>query len=214
MDNPWLDIPLADYEAHMALPSVGQARLIADELDILVKRHAPLSVAVIGCAGGNGFDSFVGTGVGRLIGLDLNPEYIERARARYQGRVPGLELYVADIQASEALFEPVDLIYVALVLEYVDLARTMSVLGCHCKANGVLAVLSQLPHDTIAHVSPSPYTSLQLLAPAMRLISQQELQRQAKVAGFAHEHSRTTVSAGGKRFCINEFRLGRPKPAA
>lgn len=198
----------------MALPSVGQARLIADELEILVKKHSPVSVAVIGCAGGNGFDCVVGTAVGRVIGVDLNPEYIERARARHEGRIPGLELYVADIQASESLFDPVDLLYAALVLEYVDLARTMSVLGYLCKPNGVLAVLSQLPHDTIAHVSPSPYTSLQLLAPAMRLISQEDLKRQARVAGFAEEHSRTTVSAGGKRFCVNEFRAGGPKPAA
>lgn len=192
----------------MALPSVGQARLIADELDALLKRHSPASIAIIGCAGGNGFDCVVGTAVGRVVGLDLNPQYIEQARARYERRIPGLELYIADIQTSDELFDPVDLIYVALVLEYVDLARTMSVLGCHCKPNGVLAVLSQLPHDTISHVSPSPYTSLQVLAPAMRLVPQEELQRQARLAGFALEHSRTLVSAAGKRFCINEFRQG------
>ena len=192
----------------MSLPSVGQARLIADELDALLKRHSPASIAIIGCAGGNGFDCVVGTAVGRVVGLDLNPQYIEQARARYERRIPGLELYIADIQTSDELFDPVDLIYVALVLEYVDLARTMRVLRCHCKPNGVLAVLSQLPHDSIAHVSPSPYTSLQLLAPAMRLISQEGLQRQARVAGFTHEHSRTIVSAAGKRFCINEFRQG------
>jgi hypothetical protein len=36
MRNPWLDIPLADYEGHMALPAIGQSRLIADQLDTLV----------------------------------------------------------------------------------------------------------------------------------------------------------------------------------
>jgi len=30
MKNPWLDIPLADYEGHMALPNVGQAQLLSD----------------------------------------------------------------------------------------------------------------------------------------------------------------------------------------
>ena len=210
MHNPWLDIPLGDYEAHMALPNVGQARLIADQLAILVRSHSPLSVAIIGCAGGNGFDCVVGTTVNRVVGLDVNPQYIEQTRWRYDGRIPGLELYVADIQASDSLFDPVDLIYVALVLEYVDLARTMSVLRRHCKPDGVLAVLSQLPHDTVAHVSPSPYASLQLLAPKMRLVSHEELQRQAALAGFAPESSRMTVSGGGKRFRIDEFRLGMP----
>lgn len=39
----------------MALAAVGQAQLIAHELDGLVRTYAPRSVAVIGCAGGNGF---------------------------------------------------------------------------------------------------------------------------------------------------------------
>ena len=213
MHNPWLDIPLADYEAHMALPTVGQAQLIANELDILVRTYSPSSVAIIGCAGGNGFDCTVGSSVSRVVGVDINPQYVERARDRYKGRIPGLELHIADVQTSESLFDPVDLIYAALVLEYVDLGRTMSVLGSYCNANGVLAVLSQLPHETMAHVSPSPYTSLQLLAPGMRLISQEELQRQASQAGFAAVHSRITVSTGGKRFRIDEFRVRAPAGA-
>lgn len=208
MRNPWLDIPLADYEAHMALPTVGQSQLIADELALLLRTYSPGSVAIIGCAGGNGFDCVLGTSVSRIVGVDLNPDYIEQTRTRYEDCIPGLELHIADVQASESLFDPVDLIYAALVLEYVDLARTMSVLRRHCRPNGVLAVLSQLPHETMAHVSPSPYASLQVLAPAMQLISQEELQGQARHAGFAPKHSRMTVSSGGKRFCIDEFRLG------
>lgn len=207
MRNPWLDIPLADYEAHMALPTVGQADLIAHELEILLRRYSPSSVAIMGCAGGNGFECAACSGVSRLVGVDINPQYIERARERYEGRIPGLELHIADIQACQSLFDPVDLIYAALVLEYVDLDRTMGVLAAHCNSNGVLAVLSQLPHETMAHVSPSPYTSLQLLAPGMRLLSQEELRRQAEHAGFAPLHSRTAIAAGGKRLRIDEFRI-------
>lgn len=46
--NPWLDIPLADYEAHMALPTVGQSQLIAAELSVRVQTHWPNSIAIIG----------------------------------------------------------------------------------------------------------------------------------------------------------------------
>ena len=38
-DNPWLTIPLADYEAHMALPQVGQAQLLADLFAALVLEY-------------------------------------------------------------------------------------------------------------------------------------------------------------------------------
>lgn len=206
MSNPWLEIPLADYEAHMALPSIGQARLIADQLEALVGRFRPHSVGIVGCAGGNGLDRLAGTGVSRVVGVDLNPEYIEQTRERYTGRFPSLELYIADIQTAASLFEPVDFLFVALVLEYVDVDRTMSALRRHCKNDGVLAVISQLPHETMKEVSPSPYTTLSRLAPVMHLISPQELQLRAGHAGFYPEHSSTISSPGGKHFSVDTFR--------
>jgi hypothetical protein len=37
MSNPWLSIPLDDYEGHMSLPAVGQARMIAEQLDFALE---------------------------------------------------------------------------------------------------------------------------------------------------------------------------------
>ena len=209
MRNPWLDIPLGDYEAHMALPAIAQSQLIADQLDLLVKTYAPSSVAILGCAGGNGFERLIDTSVSRVVGVDINPQYIEEARQRYDVRVPGLKLIVGDIQTSEWLFEPVEFIYAALVFEYVDVARTMSVLRRHCKPKGILAVLSQMPHKTLPEVSPSAYTSLRLLEPGMHLLSPEELQRHATQSGFTLEDSRNILSHGGKQFTVESFRLTR-----
>ena len=213
MRNPWLDIPLGDYEAHMALPAIGQSQLIADQLDILVRGYAPSSVAILGCAGGNGFERLIDTSVSRVVGVDINPQYIEAARQRYAGRVPGLKLQVGDIQTAAWLFEPVDFIYAALVFEYVDVARTMSVLRRHCKPEGILAVLSQVPHEALPEVSPSPYTSLRLLEPGMHLLPHEELQRHATQIGFTPEDSRKILSPGGKQFTVETFRHCRNTPA-
>ena len=52
MPNPWLTIPLADYEAHMALAEVAQAQFLARTLGALIDaRPQARSVAVLGCAG-------------------------------------------------------------------------------------------------------------------------------------------------------------------
>lgn len=190
----------------MALPSIGQSQMIADQLEALVRTFCPHSIGIIGCAGGNGLDRLAGTSVSRMVGVELNPEYIEQTRQRYEGRLPGLELYTADIQTAVSLFEPVDLLFVALVLEYVDLDRTMTALWRHCKNDGVLAVISQLPHETMKAVSPSPYTTLSRLAPVMHLVSPQELQLRARHAGFCPEHSSTILSSGGKGFSVDTFR--------
>lgn len=101
----------------MALPQVGQAELLAEVLATALREHAPRSVAILGCAAGNGFDRVpVDT---RLVGVDLNPHYVAAARARHGARA-GIELYVGDVTADELPFAPVDLAYAGLLFEYVE----------------------------------------------------------------------------------------------
>src|SRR6188472_4145054 len=152
MINPWLTIPLEDYEGHMALQYVGQAKMLVNEFEELLKTYAPTSAAVIGCAGGNGFEEAAKAGVARLVGLDINPTYIADAKARYAGRMAGLELYCADIAGDMPALRPVHLIYGALVFEYVDIAKTLKNLRGICLSYGVLAALLQLPKEGTASV--------------------------------------------------------------
>ena len=57
MTNSWLQkLPLPEYEAHMAHPRVAQAVLLCDVFAEMLDTHVPGSVAVLGCAGGNGFE--------------------------------------------------------------------------------------------------------------------------------------------------------------
>ena len=206
MSNPWLTIPLSDYEGHMSLPSIGQADMLASQFAALLAEFSPTSIAVIGCAGGNGFDRVSPDVTKRIVGIDINPHYIEELSNRYAGRIPGLELYVGDIQDPTFSFEPVDLIYAALVFEYVEAEPTLKSLRSICRANGVLAVVLQLPSKSVAAVSPSPFASLQALCPAMRLLSPNTLCAQAQQAGFALTASHT-LSSSGKDFALLAFQV-------
>jgi hypothetical protein len=51
MNSPWKKIPLEDYEGHMAMPDVGQAKMLANEFEELLETYAPASAAIVGCAG-------------------------------------------------------------------------------------------------------------------------------------------------------------------
>src|SRR5438552_2981180 len=115
MRNPWLDIPLAEYEGHMASPQVAQAQLLADVFESMLEEHHPRSVAVLGCAGGNGFERIRSDITGRVVGVDLNPNYIEQLHARFKHQLPALELHVGDIQSADIAFPPVDLMFAGLV---------------------------------------------------------------------------------------------------
>jgi SAM-dependent methyltransferase len=95
-----MHIPLADYEDHMALAEVAQAQVLSGIFAEVLKEHAPRSVAVLGCAGGNGFTEIDPTITPRVVGVDINPDYIAQTRARFQNRIPTLELFVGDIQPT------------------------------------------------------------------------------------------------------------------
>ena len=83
MKNPWLDIPLSDYEGHMALPEVAQAQLLADVFAAQLEINKPRSLAMLGCAGGNGFERIDPEVTRRVVGVDLNGRYLHEVCARF-----------------------------------------------------------------------------------------------------------------------------------
>lgn len=206
MPNPWLEIPLADYEGHMASRAVDQARLVAAELGRLLRAHAPASVAVLGCSGGNGFDAIDPHVTRRVVAVDINPAYVDELTRRFGQRVAGLETHVADVQRARLAIGPVALVYAALVLEFVDLEPTLSWIRSVCAPGAVLATLIQLPSAQSAAVTPSPYASLQRLAPLMRLVPPDSLTRTAARLGFVLAGTRRVQSPAGKAFRVYEFR--------
>lgn len=213
MTNPWLEIPLADYEAHMALPEVAQAVLLADIFADLLTKYRPRSVAVLGCAGGNGLERIANATTGRVVAVDLNPRYVERLRARFQKRIPKLEATVGDIQGEDVSFAPVELAYAALLLEYVDVGTVLQRMRSLLTEDGLLATLVQLPDSALPAVTPSPFPSIQALAPFMRYVPPERLRELAEKGGYREISSWQEKSSGGKRFQAQIFRpLSRDRP--
>jgi SAM-dependent methyltransferase len=181
--SPWLDIPLADYEGHMALPEVSQARLLSNVFASVLDLHAPRSVAVLGCAGGNGFDRISQQATERVVGVDINPEYVREARARFGRRLPGLELIVGDLEREDIAFAPVDLVFAGLIFEYVDVEAVLPKTRSMLRPGGALVTLVQLPSEAVPEVTPSPFASLGALSSVMCLVSPERLERSAGAHG-------------------------------
>ncbi len=204
MNNPWLDVPLADYEGHMALPGIEQAQLLSDIFAGVLAKFSPRSVAVIGCAGGNGFDR-IPSAISRVVGVDLNPRFIAETEARFRGRIENLELVVGDIQGHEVSFAPVDLMFLGLILEYVNVESVIAKMPSMLAARGHIVTVLQLP--TVGHqqVSPSPFKSVQPLGEIIHLVPPARLRDSVEAQGFVQLESRNVVSNGGKQFQVQVF---------
>jgi len=198
--NPWLDIPLSDYEGHMALPQVDQSRMLSDQLAAALAAHRPRSVALVGCAGGNGFERIDPDLTSRVVGVDINPDYLSAARRRFDGVFECLELVCADAQSSDLAFEPVELVFAGLIFEYADPRALLRNLAARVRSGGVLAAVLQMPTPGKTEVTPTPFTSLQKLAPIMALLPPEELIGEARVAGLTLSSARRLNLPSGKRF--------------
>jgi hypothetical protein len=71
-----------------------------------------------------------------------------------------------------------------------------------CAPDGALVVIVQATGQNVEKTSPSPYKSIQLLAPAMRLVDVDDVKQQAIAAGFSLESSRVVSLQSGKDFVI------------
>jgi ubiquinone/menaquinone biosynthesis C-methylase UbiE len=206
MTNPWLAIPLDDYENHMALPDVGQAQVLSQAFGTLLDEFQPEAVLLLGCAGGNGLEQAAARSIARVVGIDINPHYIDAARDRWSGRIPQLSLFVGDVETESFPFEPVDLAFAGLLLEYVDAGRVLERTRSMLQRQGVLATVVQLPRADTAEVTPSPFRSLAALSPIMRLVPPERLRRLAEERGYSHIDACAMDTSGGKQLCMQCFR--------
>ncbi len=203
--NPWLQISAEDYEGHMSAPKVAQLQMLNKIFaDVLNELH-PQSIAVLGCTTGNGFEHLINKNIERIVGVDINPDYISICKNRFERSLPKLELICADLNKAEFPDLSFDLIHAALVFEYVKVELLLSKISRWLRPNGILSVVLQLPSETSSPVSETPYQSIKLLSPVINLIDPQEFRDKAKKCGLEEVKNYKIKLESGKSFSVNKY---------
>jgi ubiquinone/menaquinone biosynthesis C-methylase UbiE len=203
-DNPWLNISASDYEGHMRSPEVGQMQFLSNVFGELMSKYTPRTLAVIGCAAGNGFERINSGQVDRVIGIDINPDFIALAQTRFAKRLPQLELICGDLLGCRIEGRSLDFIFAGLILEYVDAEAAVSHFTEWLKPHGLLAVVLQLPSDQ-GKVTATKYTSLICLEPVINLVEPDRLTAIAEQYHLRLRTSRIETLPSGKSFFVGEY---------
>ena len=162
MLNPWLSVPLADYEGHMKSAEVQQLGTLSDLFAQALAFWRPATVVVLGIAGGNGLEHIDGRITRRVVGIDVNPLYLDAVRKRYS-TIDGLELYCVDLAERRVDLEPVQLVHAALVFEHTGVGRCLENALSLVAPGGALSVVLQLPSEIEQGVARSEFASVQEL---------------------------------------------------
>jgi SAM-dependent methyltransferase len=184
----------------MSSPQVAQSSYLADMVERWVNRYTPSSVALLGCSGGNGCDRLSPDMVRRVAGIDINPEYIDVMRKRYDGRFESLELITGDIASCVITIEPVDLAVATLLFEYVDPRAALHTIRRILRPGGMLGVILQMPSADHPAVTPTTFGSVANLVEILTLVPFDTFERLALQEGYTIESTRITALSTGKRF--------------
>jgi threonine dehydrogenase-like Zn-dependent dehydrogenase len=202
--NPWLNIPLADYEGHMSSAEVRQLDALSELFAAALERCRPASVAVLGVAGGNGLDRIDRSVTKRVVGLDLNPHYLQEVRNRYGGTC-NLDLHCVDLAEQHVELEPVQLVHAALVFEHAGVGRCLENAVALVDPGGALSAVLQLPSEVEQVVGPSKFPSMQSLKRHFSLVEPSWLRRELVNRGFRVIHEAQRPVPAGKRFWMGVF---------
>ena len=205
MPNPWLSIPLEDYEGHMGSAAVQQLTALSELFRQTLKRYRPESVAVLGVAGGNGLEHIDSTVTKRVIGVDINQRYLDEVRRRFEA-LPGLELYCRDLAEGDMRLPQVSLVYAALIFEHVGIGRALDNALSLVEPWGTFCVVLQLPSTSEPGVGTTSYGSMQMLKQDFALVDRGELQDVLTQKGFRLVEQGQRTLPGGKAFWLGAFR--------
>jgi hypothetical protein len=188
----------------MNAPEVQQLGALSNLFAEAMALRRPASVAVLGVAGGNGLDRIDATITGRVVGVDVNPLYLNAVRQRYSG-LPGLELHCADLAEEEIDIEPVQLVHAALIFEHAGVGRALDNALSLVAAGGALSVVLQLPSEIGQDVGRGGFASIQKLASHFPLIDPAALRISLEERSFRLIHEAQKSLPAAKKFWMGVF---------
>jgi hypothetical protein len=206
--NPWREIPLADYEAHMQSEAVGQAAVLSEMFGEVLELRKPASLAMLGVAGGNGLERIDQEQTKRVLGVDLNPQYIATVRERF-AQMAGLELYAIDLAEETIALAPVELVHVALVFEHAGLGRCLENALALMTPDGALSVVVQLPSTQSQVVGSSGVASVARLSSHFTLVDPAALTRTLAERRLQLIHENWRSVPAGKQLWLGVFTHSR-----
>lgn len=193
----------------MASIGVGQLSVLAELFQRVLDRYRPESAAVLGVAGGNGLDQIDRTITKRILGLDINQQYLDEVQQRF-GTLPGLELYCYDLAQRNCCLAAVALVHAALIFEHVGTDIALENALSLVAAGGRLSVVLQLPSEEEQDVAPTRYTSMQTLKQDFALIDIPEFQHRLSQKNFELVEQQTRSLPAGKALWLGVFMQKEP----
>lgn len=123
MDNPWEKIDLSIYETHMSSDDVFQLQTLNSITEEQIKDYVHANILILGIAGGNGLEHIDLSNIKRIVGIDINSQYLDTCKERYSHLTGILELVCCDLNNSDVLLPYSNIMICNLIIEYIGVNK-------------------------------------------------------------------------------------------
>jgi SAM-dependent methyltransferase len=200
--NPWTVVPAADYERHMGPEGVDQLAPLSAVFQETYLAAQPDRVLLLGCATGNGLEHVNPAVTERIVGVDVNLQYLGIARQRFMHLGAKLELFCSEAEKFRAQPGSFDLVHAALLFEYLHPEVLVRKIAEWLAPDGTCSVVLQLPGGE----GPQPPSkTMQIISKAMKLVPPDELTRLFEHYGLSRKRARIVPLKHGKCFWVAAF---------
>lgn len=165
----------------------------------------PARLLVLGCGTGAGLEHVDPAVTARVVGVDLNLQYLAVARQRHQRLGARLELYCADARTADLAEGGFDLVHAALLAEYLDPEALVAAMARAAAPGATCAVVQRLPGGEPAEEA-WPAESVRALAEATRLVEPADLSALLARRGLRRAGAWEVAARGGRRLRASIFR--------
>ncbi len=200
--NPWSVVQASDYERHMGPAGVDQLGPLSALFQEVVLATQPDRLLVVGCATGNGLEHVDPSVTRRIVGVDVNLQYLGIARQRFMHLGPRLELYHADISAFQSMPAAFDLVHAALVFEYLHPEGLVRRISEWLADHGTCSVVLEVPGG---EGPEAPSRAMQVIDKAKRLVPPEDLTALFEHYGVPARRHREIPVRYGKRLWHGVF---------
>ena len=152
MTNPWKNLHISIYEDHMSSKNVKQLQALNRIMKSQIESYNIESIMIWGIAGGNGLEH-INHKINNVIGIDINTDYLEYCKKRYEPLKEKLKLYELDITKKNTILPYADLIIANMIIEYIGI-NNFSKKVKESKPKYVSCVFQKNSHEEFVSKSP------------------------------------------------------------
>ena len=202
---PWLAVTAAEYEALMGPEGLDLLAPLSAAFAQVYRAARPARLLVLGCGTGAGLEHVDPAVTERVVGIDLNIQFLAVARQRHDRLGARLELYCADARTADLPEGGFDLVHAALLAEYLDPEALVAVMARAAATGGACAVVQRLPGGEPAEEA-WPVERVRALAAAARLVEPSQLAALFARRGLARAGTWEVAARGGRRLRVSLLR--------